>query len=370
MKRVYLINPCYSRVMVIVIFAGGSGTRLWPLSHGNHPKHLLSLTNDRSMLQNTYDRLRHITSDIYIVTEISHAREARAQLPELDDHHIIIEPGRRGTASCIVLALARIRERHNAGEVVVFSHSDHHIEGQEIYVGAIRAAAQGATAQGAIALVGVTPSHPATGLGYIEYGEQIATEEDLPVYKVTGFKEKPELVTAKKFLAAGNYLWNQGLFAAPLSVWESEFQTHAPYYYDAMLALQKYANDLPEFSKFYLSLENLAIDYALYEHTNNLITVPARYDWTDIGSFFDLHKVLKNSVGADDGNVLKGNVKMINCEDCMIHASEKPIIAIGLTGLVVVDTPDGLLVCAKEQAQLVGQLSKKVQAEIEAKAEE
>jgi mannose-1-phosphate guanylyltransferase len=354
--------------MIIVIFAGGSGTRLWPLSHGNHPKHLLSLTSDRSMLQNTYDRLRSITPDIYVVTEISHSRQVRDQLPELDDHHIIIEPSRRGTASCIVLALARIGERHDPGEVVVFSHSDHHIHQHDLYASAIRAAAESATAKGAIALVGVTPSHPATGLGYIEYGEQIDAKEDLPVYKVEGFKEKPDLATAKKFLAAGNYLWNQGLFAAPLSVWESEFKTHAPYYYDALLALRRHSGDLPALSKFYLSLENEAIDYALYERTRNLIAVPARYEWTDIGSFFDLHKVLKDTAGAD-GNVLKGNVKMINCEDCMIHASDKPIIAIGLTGLVVVDTPDGLLVCAKEQAQLVGQLSKKLQAEADTKVE-
>jgi len=182
--------------------------------------------------------------------------------------------------------------------------------------------------------------------------------------KFSGFKEKPGLATARKFLAAGNYLWNQGLFAAPLGVWESEFKTHAPYYHNALLALRQTAGSLPRLSKLYLDLESDAIDYALMERTKNLVVIPARYEWTDIGSFFDLHKVLKNSAGAD-GNVLRGNVKMINCEDCMIHASEKPIIAIGLTGLVVVDTPDGLLVCAKEQAQLVGQLSKKLQAEID-----
>jgi mannose-1-phosphate guanylyltransferase len=347
--------------MVIVIFCGGSGTRLWPLSQGDHPKHLLRLTGDQSGLQASYHRADLVTSDVYLVTEVSHAHHVRAQLPKLDDHHIIIEPGRRGTASCIILALSRIRARHPADEVVAFMHSDHEIPDAHAFAEAVQAAVAATTANQAIALVGITPTHPATGLGYIECGQPLAPQQGQPVYKVNGFKEKPTLKVAEKFLAAGNYLWNQGLFAASISLWEAEFKAHAPYYYEAYLKL-KAAPDLAQLSKIYLGLETEAIDYALWEHTNNLVAIPAGYDWVDIGSFFDIHKLLKG----DDGNTLKGrNVKMVNCEDSMVHANEKPVIAIGLSGIIVVDTPEGLLVCAKEQAQLVGKLSKELQAQAE-----
>jgi mannose-1-phosphate guanylyltransferase len=344
--------------MVIVIIAGGSGTRLWPLSQGDHPKHLLSLTNDHSMLQNTYHRAKQSTSDIYVVTEISHSKEVRHQLPELDDEHIVVEPGRRGTASCIVLALARASKTHGEDEPIIFMHADHHIADEKSFSAAVRTAAAVASAQRAIALVGVSPTYPATGLGYIECGPQLGTEEGLPFYAVAAFKEKPTIDVARQYFDSGKHLWNQGLFAAPLKVWAKELKDFAPEYFQAYLDLAAATGDLPLLTKTYLNLENRAIDYALFEHKPHLVVVPALYDWADIGAFVDLHEILKGS----DGNTLQGDVSMINCEDSMIHASDKPIIAIGLSGIIVVDTPEGLLVCAKEQSQLVGELSKKLQA--------
>ncbi len=347
--------------MVIVIIAGGSGTRLWPLSQGNHPKHLLSLTGDRSMLQNTYRRAKQAAEDaahIYVVTEISHSQEVRQQLPELAEDHVVVEPGRRGTVSCFVLALAKIAQDHRPNEVVVFIHADHHIPDEDGFAKAVRAATEGSTATKSIALVGVRPNYPATGFGYIEFGDKLADYEGLPVYKVEGFKEKPPIETAKQYLLAGTYLWNQGLFAAPVRVWETEFKEYAPYYFEAYEQLRADQDDLARLSATYLALESGTIDYALIEHTPNLVVIPAQYDWADIGSFLDLHTILKDKDSHD--NVLKGNVSMINCEDSMIHATDKPVIAIGLSGIIVVDTPDGLLVCAKEQSQLVGDLSKKL----------
>lgn len=342
--------------MVIVIIAGGSGTRLWPLSQGNHPKHLLSLTGERSMLQNTYRRAKQVTGDIYVVPEISHAKQVREQLPDLAEDHVLAEPSRRGTASCFVLALARIKATHEETEPVVFMHADHHITDDESFATAVRAAADASSKDQAIALVGVKPSYPATGFGYIECADKVGEEHGLPVFKVKGFKEKPKIGMAKRYVAGGNYLWNQGLFAAPLAIWESQFKLYAPYFYATYEKLVEAQNDLPKLTSIYMSIESETIDYALVEKTPDLIVVPANYDWVDIGSFLDLHAVLKGA----DGNALQGNVSMINCEDSMIHATEKPVIAIGLSGIIVVDTPEGLLVCAKEQSQLVGDLSKKL----------
>jgi mannose-1-phosphate guanylyltransferase len=307
------------------------------------------------MLQNTVDRANRITSDVYVVTEASHADEVAKQLPQLSADRIIIEPARRGTAACFILGLARISEDHSDDESVVFIHADHHIPDLDKFSTAVRAASAASASRGSIALVGVAPTYPATGLGYIQCGSQIGEEEELPVYRVKAFKEKPTFDVAKRYLKAGKYLWNQGLFAAPLRTWVQEFKDFAPNYYKGYQDLKSDADT----NEIYLGLENIAIDYALIEKTPHLVVVPALYDWADIGSFRDLHKVLKG----ENGNSLKGNVHQINCEDCMIHATDKPVIAIGLSGIVVVDTPEGLLVCSKEQSHLVGELSKKLAAE-------
>jgi mannose-1-phosphate guanylyltransferase len=342
--------------MIIVIIAGGSGTRLWPLSQGDHPKHLLALPGEPSLLQNTYHRTRQLGNEVYVVTEQSHSELVAKQLPQLAPHQLIVEPFRRGTASCFALALARISERHKDDESVAFLHSDHHIPDEDSFGLAVKAAAAGASASRSLALVGIKPTYPATGFGYIECGEKVGEQFGLPVRKVKSFREKPPIKTAEKYVASGNYLWNQGLFAADLSVWKSEFKTHAPYYFDAY---EKLANSsLENAEKLYHGLKSQAIDYALIEKTTNLVVVPGMYEWADIGSFFDLHKVLHGK----DGNTLVGDVNMIECEDVMIHGTDKPIIAIGLSGIIVVDTPEGLLVCAKDKSQRVGELSKKLAA--------
>jgi mannose-1-phosphate guanylyltransferase/mannose-6-phosphate isomerase len=354
--------------MVIVIIAGGSGTRLWPLSQSNYPKHLLTLTGENSLLQNTYDRARQLTDQIYVVTEASHSNEVARQLPKLAAHQLVVEPARRGTASCFVLALSRIREYADPSEPVVFIHADHHISDTEGFCLAVKAAAAASTAKKAIALVGIVPSQPATGFGYIEHGEKVATEEGLPVYSVTSFHEKPAVEIAQQYLDAGNYLWNQGLFAAPLEVWVDQFKQYDPEYYNAYVALAEVADEPDKFRDIYLALRNDAIDYALMEKSKELVVVPGKYDWADIGSFFDLHAVLHAMQGNADHNVTEGDVHMINCEDSMVHSTTgKPVAAIGLSGIIVIDTPEGVLVCTKEQAQMVKEISKKLAARDAAK---
>jgi mannose-1-phosphate guanylyltransferase len=335
--------------MIIVIIAGGSGTRLWPLSQGDHPKHLLSLTNEHSMLQNTYNRAKQMTDELYVLSEISQIQAVRMQLPDLDDQHLIVEPARRGTASCFVLALARLSRRHSADEAVVFLWADHHITDEVGFAVSVQAAAAASIENQSLAVVGIVPSHPSTGFGYIEYGKELKSHEGLPVYRAISFHEKPAFKTANQYLEAGNYLWNQGLFAAPINVWIGELKLHSAEYYEAYNELVTARNDLAKFDKVYLSLRNEAIDYALTEKTTNMVVVPGRYEWADIGSFFDLHKILKGK----DGNTRRGDVELLDCTDSMVHGYDKPIIAIGLEGIVVVDTPDGLLVCAKEKSQLV-----------------
>ncbi len=342
--------------MIVVIIAGGSGTRLWPLSQGAHPKHLLALMNERSLLQNTYDRAKGLSQDIFIATEASHAEEVRDQLSELPSGNIFVEPGRRGTASVITMALAQLSKRFDKEEIVVFLHADHHIVNEDLFRNTVVAAAKASEKMNSIALIGLTPSYPATGFGYIEAAEELGQESDIPYLKVNSFKEKPSHEIAEKYVKAGNYFWNLGLFTASIGEFEKQLKENAPELHIAFKQLAKLAGG--DLADYYLQMENQPIDTALIEKSKSLIVLPGTFDWADIGSFFDLHNILKGT----EGNAVKGNIEMINCDDSMIHGSEKPIIAIGLSGIIVVDTPEGLLVCSKEQAQLVGDLAKKIAA--------
>lgn len=341
--------------MIIVIIAGGSGTRLWPLSQSNYPKHLLRFTGSRSLLQNTVNRASLLTDEIYVITEQSHSAEVIAQLPQIPTQRIIIEPARRGTANCIVLALVHIATQNKQDEPVVFLHADAHITNQEAFSASVRAAAAASAKYRRITLVGVEPSYPATGLGYIQRGSEIAGDKG--VYEIAGFKEKPDSPTAKRYMTGGKHLWNMGLFAAPPSVFREDFGEFAPELEEVYGELERGLADSQRFAEVYMGLPSKVIEYELIEKDTRALVVPGAFDWADIGSFFDLHKILQD----DDHNSLSGDVEMIDCDDVMIHNTRsKPIVAIGLTGIVVVDSPDGLLVCAKEKAQLVGDVAKKL----------
>lgn len=349
--------------MIIVIIAGGSGTRLWPLSQPDYPKHLLSLTGTASLLQNTYRRAKAVTGDVYILPEASHSQEVAKQLPELAADRLIIEPARRGTASAIVLALAHIKRTAHA-ETVIFLHADHNITDDEGFARTVRAAAAASAAAQKITLIGLKPNYPATGFGYIKVGGEVAISEGLPVLEVEQFVEKPKLELAQTYVASGRYLWNLGLFAAPVSVFEDNLQAFAPELHQAYQELGRHYGDPERQTAAYLELPARAIDTALIEKTDQIQVIPGRFDWADIGSFFDLHKLLAGK----DRNALRGDVYQIDCEDSMIHGSTKPVIAVGLSGIVVVDTPEGLLVCAKEKSQLVGEAAKRLHQKTSSKA--
>ena len=343
--------------MIIVIIAGGSGTRLWPLSQSNYPKHLLKLTGETSLLQNTVERAKALTTSVYVVPEQSHIDEVRAQLPGVPDENILVEPGRRGTASCFVLAIATIMARGQGEEPVVFLWADHHITNDAEFEASVRTAAEASARERKITLVGVHPTYPATGFEYIKRGAPLVNTAN--VLEVTSFEERPDAKVAKRYVESGDYYWNMGLFAAPASVFVEAFAAYAPELNNAYKSLSAVINDSARLNAAYLELADQKIDMALIKKDPSLLVVPGKFDWADIGSYFDLHKILQGS----DKNSLKGDIELIDCEDVMVHASgTKPIVVIGLKGVVVVDSPDGLLVCVKEKSQLVGEAAKKLAA--------
>lgn len=347
--------------MITVIIAGGSGTRLWPLSTPEYPKHLLKLTGERTMLQQAYDRAKKLGDVTYVVTEASHSDHVRAQLPELASEAFIIEPGRRGTAHCIVMALDVISRLHDKDEPVAFIHSDHHVRDTDGFARSFSVAARISQKNQEITLIGIEPTLPATGFGYIERDGVI--DADAGVYSVESFKEKPDYDTAQKYVDSGNYLWNCGYFVGSINTFLNEMDRCAPDLQASFNSLAAIKNPLSqEYNDAYLALDNQVIDIALIEKSQSLAVVSASFDWMDVGSFNDLHNAVPRD---EDGNYFSGEaVYPIDVENIYVRNEEnKPIAVIGLDNIVVVNTPHGILVARKDVSHRTGEVAKKLQAQ-------
>jgi len=346
--------------MITVIIAGGSGTRLWPLSTPSYPKHLLKLTSERTMLQQAYDRAKRLGDTIYVVTEASHSDHVREQLSELPVDAFIIEPGRRGTAHCIVMALDVIARRHDKDEPVAFIHADHHVRDISGFARSFRVAAKVSKDNHEITLIGIEPTFPATGFGYIERDEVIDVDRD--VYSVRSFKEKPDYDTAQKYVDSGNYLWNCGYFVGSINTFLDEMAKSAPELkasFDSLSTIEDPASQA--YNDTYLGLDNQVIDVALIEKAQSLAVVSASFDWMDVGSFKDLHDAVNRDKA---GNYFRGEgINALDVENVYVRNEEdKPIAVIGLDNIVVVNTPDGILVARKDVSHRTGEVAKKLQS--------
>lgn len=312
------------------------------------------------MVQQAYDRAKRLSGKIYVVTEASHAEALRAQLPELSDEAFLIEPGRRGTGHCIVFALDYINRHHDKHEPIAFIHSDHNVRDLQGFAHSFATAARISSQQRCITLIGIEPTFPSTGFGYIQRDGVI--DASAGVYSVESFKEKPDFETAKQYIASGNYLWNCGYFVGSVAVFMNEMQRSAPVLwasYQALARVGDFGGD--EYNQTYLALDNQVIDIALIERAATLAVVSADFDWMDIGNFKDLH----DAVAKDEaGNYTRGeNIHTIDIDNVYIRNEEpeKPVAVIGLDNVVVVNTPDGILVARKDIAAKCGDIAKQLQ---------
>lgn len=342
--------------MITVIIAGGSGTRLWPLSTPSYPKQLLRLTSDRTMIQMAYDRAALLGNKVYIVTEASHADALKSQLPELADDRFIIEPGRRGTGNCIVMALDYLSRIEPMDEPIAFIHADHQVRDKKGFAASFKVAAETSKENNSITLIGVEPTFPSTGFGYIKKGEPVTN--DSRICYVASFKEKPDFETAKEYVESGDYYWNCGYFVGSSNVFLNEMKESAPDLLDSYEMLHKISDTKSkEYNDAYLSLKDAVIDTALIEKAKNLNVVSANFDWMDVGSFKDLHDV----IGQDEnGNYEEGdNVYALDTANSYIRNDDgRPIAVIGLDNIVVVNTKDGILISRKDVSHRTGEVAK------------
>ena len=345
--------------MIILIVAGGSGTRLWPLSVPDYPKHLLTITGKKSLLQNSFERACRITSidKIYVSTEVSHSDHVLSQLPELQKNRIIIEPARRGTMPCITNALQIIAKEYGEDEPIASIWADQHIRAVEGFADTFRYAGDASTKHQRITLVGIEPTYPSTKLGYIKRNGSVDGKAFL--HHIEEFKEKPDYETAKAYISSGDYLWNAGYFIAPYKVFRDRIKRFAAPHWSEQLDRLANTTSTEEADKIYLSYQDEAIDTALLEKVPDLMVVPGTFDWMDVGSFDDLHGITpqdeqhNSSIG--DHNVLidNRNVYVRNEED-------KPVAVVGLDNVAVINTKEGVLVIRKDLSQKVKDVVKQL----------
>lgn len=342
-----------------VIIAGGTGTRLWPLSRELYPKQLLNLTEDVSLLQATIKRIIDLPDMLppLIVVGEEHRFLTQNQIAELgltDEITIILEPVGRDTAPAICAAAVCARARHDEDTVILVLPADHLISKQQEFLQGLEQAKELAAA-GYLVTFGITPHSPETGYGYIQKGDGNT---------VLSFVEKPDKKTAEQYLAAGNYYWNSGIFAFSIRTFLTEVRKHAPQICATMEeSVDKGRVDVPFYRLEPLSMEACAcesIDYALMEKSDRVAVVPVDMDWSDIGSWQALWDV---SAKDTDGNVVQGDVVLEDVHNSLIRAENRLVAGVGLEGTLVVETADAILVAPLAKAQDVKKIVKRIKAD-------
>jgi mannose-1-phosphate guanylyltransferase len=349
----------------VVIIAGGKGERFWPQSRAHRPKHLLPIVGDKPMLVQTLDRIRALVSpkNTFVITSAVQAKAVREVCAKLPAANIIAEPMGRDTAPAVGLAAAIVGARDPEGIFAVLP-ADHVIHDGEAYQRDLRAAFAAAESAPVMVTIGIEPTEPATGFGYIQRGELWKKFERRPVYRVKRFVEKPALDVAKQYLASGDYVWNGGMFVWSVPVVNAALAQHAPEL-DAGLApvraaLAKGKPLPPVLKKIYPTLAKISVDYALLEKSDNVVVVPSSFDWDDVGAW---PAVPKHYVKDEGGNVTRGRVVLEACRNPIVFSEGQHLTAVlGADDLIVVHTADATLVAPKAKAQEIKQLLKRVEA--------
>ena len=327
-----------------LILAGGSGTRLWPLSTDSHPKPFLSLSGNASLLRETYRRAAGIAGPegVYLSARSSHRELIRRELPELLEGRLILEPVRRNTAPAVALA-ALLAEAEDPDAVLVVLPSDQAVRDEELFQSRLAIALQAARSHDAFVTLGIPPTRPETGFGYLLTAPEAGGQDSHDVRRVIGFFEKPSLDRAREYVEAGTYLWNAGIFLFRVRLLIRELERQRP---DVLAAARRaaaasQAQDTMAFEAAFRESPAVSLDYAVMEKAPEVLTVPCACGWSDLGSWESVFEFRGGQAGT---NVLEGPAQCVEATGNLVLASGRPILVIGVSDIIVVDSPDGILV--------------------------
>ena len=347
-----------------VIPAGGSGSRLWPLSRSARPKFLLPLLGQQSLLQETFDRLLRLTAPdrILVVCGPAHAAAIARQLPQLPSANIIVEPSPNGTGPALALASALIA-RVDPGAIMGSFAADHDIADPDAFVAAVQTAIQAARG-GDLVTIGLTPTRPETGYGYIERTDEVVLRaEDRVAYRAARFIEKPDLERASAFVASGKFLWNAGMFVWQVRALGAELQRLQPEIADGVREIARAWESRDQervTARIWASLPDITIDHGIMEHAARVAVVPAEIGWSDVGDWSGLGELIEQD---GLGNSVRGELLSIETTNSVIWSETGRMVAmVGLDNIIVVDTEDALLVVDREKSQEVKKVVEKLKA--------
>jgi mannose-1-phosphate guanylyltransferase len=341
------MSPMNQHIFV-VLMAGGSGTRFWPLSRRARPKQVLSIVNDRPMIRETVDRLGPLAepSRVLVVTGADQAESIRAALPEIPPRNVLCEPAPRNTAPCLGLA-ASVARGMDPDAVLLCLPADHVIWPVSDFRDAARRALERAFDGRTLITFGVRPTRPATGYGYIREGEETAPG----IRKIAEFVEKPKRKTAEEYFASGQYRWNSGMFAWRADVFLEEAAAHLP---ELSEGLDRVRSDAGCLDEVFPTLPSISVDYGIMERTARAEVIAADFDWDDVGSFGAMERLMDPD---EDGNRARGDLLAIGANNLTAVAPEGHLVAaIGVKDLVVVVTDDATLVCQRKDAERVKEM--------------
>jgi len=344
--------------MLVLIMAGGAGTRFWPKSRERRPKQLLPIIGEGTMLQNTVQRLLPLVpaENIFVISNQVQYAGIVEQLPTLPVENIVVEPRPKNTAACIGLGAILLQQREPDGVMAVLP-ADHLIDDDDIFRETLLNAGKIAAEEDVLITIGIQPTYPATGYGYIQFSNSRITVGQATAYRVKTFAEKPNLDTAKSFLDSGDFLWNSGMFVWRIPVIMAQLEEHLPHHYDGLREISHYLGKPEQNSivdRVYQQIKSISIDYGIMEKAKNVVVLHGQFRWNDLGSWEEVYKLLPKD---QDYNVTNGAPHvLLDSNGCLVDVPGKTVAAVGLRDLMIVETADALLLCPRSRAQDVKDL--------------